>query len=275
MAGSVRHGTEPLWSRSSSHFNEVRDGFQALRSNLPSAGHRTGEVKFRASPSVTEDAIYQIEIVATRADLEITQAVSIALQDLSGTPATIDLGTYGQLILPVVVEGKTYYVWDRNADGLHNDSAVHGIYDHATHDVLDEIFKYDSRGVPEEGHNAVGYVGETDNTFRYAALNGLRVALPTYGGEMVGPYASSPIVWQSDTAVDNGGVHNPVYDDLLAIWDAHSISMPPYVFGIPPGWQPDYWSATPWYEGHTAVLMFGLTTVEAGDSSHYVALQVL
>jgi hypothetical protein len=33
----------------------------------------------------------------------------------------LNLGSYGQLIYPVLVNGKTYYYWDRNGDGVAND----------------------------------------------------------------------------------------------------------------------------------------------------------
>jgi hypothetical protein len=233
----------------------------------------TGVVTFKVNPSVTSDTVYNIEITATNAAGSDMQAVDITVRDLA---PTISLGTWGQLIAPVVVEGKTYYVWDRNGNGSHGDSF--------THDELDAIFRYDINGVLETAGNAVGSVGNTDNTYRYATINGVQVALPVYGSTMSGINASPTGVYKNGTAVDNGTQNNSTYDGLLAIWDAHNGNgTATDTNGSPPGWAGDwangyYWSATPTgAEAHAAVyLRSGYVATRTDEFfSHFVALEVL
>ncbi len=198
-----------------------------------------------------------------------TDTVGATLQIAS----TVDLGAgNGRLVAPVMVEGKLYYVWDVNNDG------VHGAGDTVTHMTLDGIFRYDVNGVQETAGNAVGLVGDTDNTFRYALLNNILVALPTYGSSLSGVNASPINLYKNGTAVNSGSVNNPTYDDLLAIWDAHNGSgTGTGTAGIPPGWNGnDYWSATPSAWGHAFVsLDIGYVLDVADTNSYYVALQVL
>jgi hypothetical protein len=234
----------------------------------------TGVVTFKVNPSVASDTVYNIEITATNAAGSDMQAVDITVRDLA---PTISLGTWGQLIAPVVVEGKTYYVWDRNSNGIHDDNA--GRDDSFTHDELDALFRYDINGVLETAGNAVGTVGNTDNTYRYATINGVHVALPTHGAGMSGINASEDNVWKNGTAVNSGAVNNPTYNDLLAIWDAHNLGgTGTGTNGTPAGWGGTYlyWSATPFGSSHTSIgLTNGRILSRTDDLELLVAVQVL
>lgn len=97
-------------------------------------------------------------------------AAAQASQDYSFFPSTIDLGTSGKLIAPVQVEGKWYYYWDRSGDGVANTA------DWLNHAVLNNIFNQDV--------NDITYGIGTSSSIRYATLNGVKVALPTYGGPL-------------------------------------------------------------------------------------------
>jgi hypothetical protein len=241
----------------------------------------TGVVTFKAVPSVVADTVYNITVYAHDSVGSTAQAVAVTVKDVPTAPA-LSLGTWGQLILPVVVEGKTYYVWDRNGDGSHGGNLATG--DGFLHNTLDAIFRYNVNGVLETAGNAVGAVGSTDNTYRYASINGVHVALPTYGGPMSGIYASpmgpSPgvPVYKNGTAVNGGAVNNATYDDLLAIWDAHNGSgTGTGGAGTPAGWSNGFlWSATPTASGHAFVTNTGGAHDDPGHSSGgYVALEVL
>jgi hypothetical protein len=222
------------------------------------------------------------------ATLGVTQATSPA--GLS----EIDLGSgNGKLINPVRVEGKWYYAWDRNGDGLHNSTQVGGVFDYTSMDALEQTF-FSGQAITE--------------TNRQFTLNGVTVLLPTDGN------ISSSTHFQTNNA--NGGTYNPAspgtsaatpgagfyfatgtsgtagagtttnvfYDDLLAIWDAtnatatNSAAQGGQTYnGEPAGWQAvTYWSATPSASGHAVVnLNFG-GVVDGTDSfNSSVVLQVL
>ena len=81
--------------------------------------------------------------------------------------AVIDLGADGHLANPVQVGGNWYYFWTHTG----------GIM--TTHNVLDGLFNHDINGVTNTTEaNADGQYGTTD-TYRYATINGVRLALPT------------------------------------------------------------------------------------------------
>lgn len=171
----------------------------------------------------------------------------------------INLGEgYGQLIYPVNVDGSHwYYFWDRNGDGVAGGSG--DVI--TTHSVLDSIFT-------EDVYGARGGSGSTDDTYRYATLNGTHMALPTVG--------EAPLEYghQPGTAV-SGTADNPTYNDLLAIWDAYNgTGTDMKMGGAPPGWRNFiYWSATPSFTEHASVSFIdGFVFHEV---SGYVALEVL
>lgn len=148
--------------------------------------------------------------------------------------AVIDLGSYGNLINPVQVDNKWYYYWDRSGDGTCADSGtLNGGMDQVSHDVLDTIFTQDLSGV-------TGGNGNTTDTYRYATLNGVRVALPTQGDGLTN---ISNLYRLAD---------NQSYTDLAEIWDTYNSG--DQTAGMPSGWMADdYWSATPSAGGYASL----------------------
>ena len=224
-----------------------------------------------------------------KADLPLTVSAFVAGDKV------IDLDSFGQLILPKQVDGgKYYYYWDRSAStSTANTGLLNGGVDYVTHDVLDGIFKQDINGNLESAANAVGAVGETDDIFRYASLNGVPLALPTSGGGLTGIYAKtgSPTetVVGSNPASDGSNADNASFNDLLAIWDAYNGTRTLAISassGLPPGWENAYyWSATPSLQtdkagnntqGH-ALVQLSQNVVEGSfpdTNPYYVVLQV-
>jgi Bacterial Ig-like domain/Cadherin domain/RTX calcium-binding nonapeptide repeat (4 copies) len=224
----------------------------------------------------------------------VTQAYAVPNAYTLGQ-AVIDLGEFGKLMQPMNVDGKWYYVWDMNGDGEQSEATNNAgklswdgstlsasgtgyKFDFMTHDVLDGIFKFDSAGNLETSANAVGSVGDTDNVFRFANLNGVNLALPTIGN------GSSMITTSfnaTGTVIDNSpaGEMNPTYDDLLAVWDGYNGSGTETSSQAPSGNRGDYghWSATPATSGH-AWLYVGYGYVDStyrDTNTNYATVQVL
>jgi len=246
----------------------------------------SGAVTFISSPDYEApiDAggnnVYDITVTASDGvNTSAAKAVAITVTNVGEQgDAVISLGAgNGQLIFGVQVESKWYYHWDRNSSG----TADAG--DTLTHDALDGIFNQNISGVTEAVGNAVGAVGDTDNTYRYATLNGVQVALPTYGSSMSGNNALPLNLYKNGTsatatAPDGATADNPTYEDLLAIWDNYNgTGTGTGTPGVPPGWQSyRYWSATPSASGHASVYLVVGYVYDNGDTGNsYVALQVL
>ena len=191
----------------------------------------------------------------------------------SGVASVINLGSgNGQLIAPVQVDGgKWYYYWDRDGSGSANDADMYTSSGNYTFSQLFAVFKEDVNGV-------VG--ASTNNTYRYATLNGVRLALPTIGGSDSLPYGPNGIgSLQPNTSVVLNEVNN-AYDDLLAIWDAYATFsyVPEREYeaynGKPPGWHFDsYISATPGNYMSAVRIYDGLTF--QGNWAATAAIQVL
>jgi hypothetical protein len=145
---------------------------------------------------------------------------------------------------------------------------------------LDDIFNKDINGnATNTVTNADGLIG-TNETYRYATLNGVQVALPTYGGPVNGSGNALPTgVYKNGTSASNNTTtDNPTYNDLLAIWDSQNgAGTSSNVSGVPAGWQATgYWSATPSASGHANVnLNNGNVNDNNDNNNNYVALQVL
>ena len=218
------------------------------------------------------DGTYKLYTADSEGNLSAAAANTITVDT---PPTVIDLGSSGKLIAPVQVEGKWYYYWDLSGDGTSgNTGTLNGGLDYVNHDTLDGIFKYDINGTlnPNAGT-------DTTETYRYATINGVQVALPTYGAGVDGSGKATPIgVNKAGTAVSNNTTDNPTYNDLLAIWDAYNGSgTSTGDRGVPAGWQAGgYWSATPSASGHALVgLNNGFVNGIADGNNLYVALQVL
>jgi hypothetical protein len=199
--------------------------------------------------------------------------------------AVIDLGAgNGQLIAPVQVDGgKWFYHWDVSGDGTAFDKHANEYSaDHVLGWQLHDIFNKDVNGVQGPG---------TSETYRYATLNGIHLALPTIGlkDDVVATFnidgsvatlvgtdyevtGISGIAYteQAGTAIgslnpsEGDNTINPLYDDLLAIWDAYNGNGiteswrynqfgtgwgdKPNISGMPTGWHsqgsPSYASAS-------------------------------
>lgn len=240
-----------------------------------------GNVTFKTSPDYEapldngSNNIYDFTVRATdtagnTADKAVAVTVSDVAESLAGQ-SVINLGAgNGKLINGVQVEGKWYYYWDKSGDGTNAGE------DYTTHDLLDGIFNHDVYGVTNTTvRNADGLYGTTD-TYRYATLNGVKVALPTYGGVNA---IATDTGYKAGTAVSNNTTaENTTYDDLLAIWDSYNgTTTGTDMNGTPSGWLAGYyWSASPSSNGHAGV---SLSVGGVGDTSDtnntYVALQVL
>jgi len=153
----------------------------------------------------------------------------------------IDLEGEGQLNKPIQVDGgRWYYFWDRSGDG------INALEDSTTNNVLDEIFKLNSSGQI----NPIPGTGTTD-TYRFANLNGVPLALPTSGGPMAatgfpvqGLFSGTTI--GSAFAGTGSNAINISYTDLMAVWDAYNgTGTGQSTIGTPSGWvSAPYWSST-------------------------------
>jgi len=175
--------------------------------------------------------------------------------------SVIDLGsTYGKLIHPVMVDGtRWYYYWNKSGTGTANSGDI------MTHIYLNTIFMQDTSGVTNPTAGT-----PTSNTYRYATINEVKLALPTVGD---GSSVINSEGYRNGTAVSGTAV-NDTYDDYLAIWDAYT--------GVPPGWSADdvYWSATPAASGHSFILLrngyvYGYVNDYYSLYYSYVAVEVL
>ena len=187
----------------------------------------------------------------------------------------IELGSYGNLIKGVQVEGNWYYYWDRSGDGTSantqgssNGTTSSYATDTMTMDWIESTFLESSTGT---------VITESNRTF---SINGVSVALPTANGGVA--YPGSINSYQPGTSyTDAGATTNgttSTYNDLLAIWDAYNgTTTGTNVSGTPSGWgAAGYWSATTSTSGHAGVyLNNGYVSDDVGTDSRYVALQVL
>nr|MCE2679896.1 cadherin repeat domain-containing protein [Burkholderiales bacterium] len=220
----------------------------------------TGEVKFITSPDfeaptdIGLNNVYDINVVATDlAGNASTTAVAITVTNVSeyGSPAgdsVIDLGSYGKLIHPVQVEGKWYYYWDLSGNGTNEDKGeLNGGTDRTNGWFLDHTFKYASDFTTVDPYVDIQHPESTNHTYRYAILNGVKLALPTYGGPVDANDRLTSAGHLVPTAVSSGTVNNSTYNDLAAIWDAfNGSSTTDNTDGLPTGWADNayYLSAT-------------------------------
>jgi hypothetical protein len=203
----------------------------------------------------------------------------VATLDLTTAPNAIDLGALGQLIAPVQVEGKWYYHLDRNGDGTIAGD-VYTLSDANTYPLSEiyDLFKQDVNGVAGSS---------TNDTYRYATVNGVKLAMPTLGTS-----ANPGLI--NGTALNSPGQTNPSYDDLSAIWDAYNGTLVGsysgqglngsnrgsgnITSGAPSTWVNDsYVSATPWPSStdYAALRVYDGLVFNHANWGMNVALQVL
>jgi hypothetical protein len=198
------------------------------------------ETGWTYSISTEEGSTYDLRVQETDASGNVGPMTTY----FSGAgDAVIDLGEgNGQLIAPVQVDGgKWFYHWDISGDGTAKDQDDTGQpKDYVLGWRLHDIFRNDVNGDVGPG---------TSETYRYATLNGIPLALPTIGlkddvvatfnidgsvATLVGTsYAETGIsgiayTEQAGSAIgslnpsEGDNTINPLYDDLLAIWDAYN-----------------------------------------------------
>jgi hypothetical protein len=173
----------------------------------------------------------------------------------------------GTLTAPVWVN-KTFYIWDRNGDGVSNDSVTR--LDLTTRFYRDSNF---TGGTAGAGTTSAGF-NATD--FRYGDLNTFnqwKLALLT--GAAAGDSATGTLV-----ANHEGNQRS----DLRALWDQFNTSSttggqtPTTVAGNPTGWTYFSWSATQSTDTSGSSLFLDQFTgvMNAGSGfTNYAALQVL
>ncbi|MEY3666234.1 MAG: hypothetical protein RLZZ153_2416, partial [Pseudomonadota bacterium] len=244
----------------------------------------SGAVTFKNTQSASTpsdsgaNGTYDFTVTATdAAGNASTQAVAFTLTQPSlAGQAIIDLGTgNGKLISPVQVEGNWYYHWDKSNDGSHFGDTI-------MHNVLDGIF---TQTLAELNAGTPGTGTDTTDSIRYGTINGIKLALPTYGWVVDGNGRSTSGTRTGTSVSLNTTTDNPTYNDLLAIWDSYNgTGTSSGGNGSPTelGWRAtnaDYWSATPaapTLGQHTIVrLHSGQVTSGGGTSAFSVALQVL
>jgi hypothetical protein len=251
----------------------------------------TGAVSFKSSPDFEKPAdagknnVYDITVTASDGVLSSnTQAVAITVTDVLVEPgqSVIDLGSYGKLIAPVQVDsGNWYYFWDMSGNGVAGNTggSLNGGVDTTTHNVIDGLFNKDINGIANNLiKNFDGNFGTTD-TYRYATLNGVKLALPTSGIVGAAGQQAGTAVGDATTAGNGSNALNAKYNDLLAIWDAYNgTTTGTNLSGTPPNWQSNnYWSATDVTGvGHATVNLNSGNLSSFDDTKPYfVALQVL
>ncbi|MGE0100667.1 MAG: hypothetical protein AB7S86_20210, partial [Hydrogenophaga sp.] len=248
----------------------------------------TGALTFKNAPNYEDGINYGGAVSTTRYvnvtanDGVNTAAVKTVAINVTNALDNLSLGTYGQLIHGVNVDGKVYYVWDRNSDG------VHDLNDQARFTDLDALFNRSNggTGLPEGAGTAVGVVGDLDHvfrghTFQLGGTTPWNFQLPTYGGPLAanGYDAASPGSYQlfPGTSV-SGSANNPTYNDMLAIWDAfNGTGTLGDVDGTPPGWavNGNYATATPWGTGRAEFGFNGSITQASESDWNYVVFEQL
>ena len=197
--------------------------------------------------------------------------------------ATIDLGEYGKLIMPVQIDGgKWYYYWDRSGDGTSsNAGGLNGGSDLVSRDEVSNVFYKDANG----NDNPEGY--KTTQSYRYATINEVNLALPTLAGGQIAWVHVAPAgttVGSSPASLGSNEV-NPTYDDMAAIWDAYNgTATHNWGSGVPPGWPSDtgpWATATPigpgtYFGGRYALWWLSNgSAINTTESATSVAVQVL
>ncbi|MDD5717658.1 MAG: hypothetical protein PHW64_07620 [Sulfuricurvum sp.] len=211
---------------------------------------KDGNVTFKTVPNMSGSFFkdYNVTIRATN-DLNTTLTTDLNVS-LHVVRDVISLGSYGNLILPIQVGGKWFYYLDRDKNGLAGNSSV------ANNDDVNASFVYTTFVQDINGTTGTVTVNgfKTTNTYRYATLNGIKVALPTSGTGNAS---------ESDTSYNL--TNNTVsYTDLAKIWDTYNTQTTSLMSF---GWMNNaYWSATPSATAHALVWIGAGTAVDIYDN---------
>jgi hypothetical protein len=242
---SISTGTKGAFSGSGSSYT--------LAVTPPTTNFESGDINVNVAAGAAKDAAGNDSVVATE-----------HLQAYNNVAESIALGTsngvaLGNLIAPVQVEGKWYYVLDVNENG-----------GHGTGDTLTMT-------------NLIAALGGDLNE----VINGVTVRIPTLG-ESYTNNKSAEGTDQSTNATDVNG--NSQYDDLLAIWDFYNgngtgkgSNGTPTVANVAElpatiNWFADnYWSATSTESGSHANVNLDIGYVGSGidGNSYHVVLEVV
>jgi hypothetical protein len=195
------------------------------------------------------------------------QAV-ISSAEMGGTPFAYLGYANSQLIAPLMVEDKIYYVLDLNHDNMQD------FQDDMHLDDLSQTFFGINNGTQFTESNRTWAVNEYFNAL-----------LPTVGAPITGQRTSFTATdWSNTTAGwDTDPNSNSIYNDLLAIWDAfNGNSTAPNAQGWPPGWisflngalssNPDTSNIGGNYYN---INSFGTANADSTGSTYSVVLQVL
>jgi uncharacterized delta-60 repeat protein len=152
---------------------------------------------------------------------------------------------------PLQVEGKWYYLIDTNGNGTVESA------DRFTLEAMKANFN------SNEANTATN--ATIDHTYRYFHDGIVTLAIPTLG--VAGLTSLSGDMTRAGTSVNSPDVNNPTYDDLYAIWDAHTTGGA-WTNGMPPSWSTilssSYvWSSTPGTFGGTGAFLFSGGYVDA------------
>ncbi|NBU76805.1 MAG: cadherin repeat domain-containing protein, partial [Planctomycetes bacterium] len=188
---------------------------------------------------------------------------------------------YGQLMAPVQVDGGNwFYYWDASGDGSATSAGDDRVVWNATAwpsdnntvymPKLDLEFKYAS------DFTTINPSAAPSADYRYATINGIKVAVPLAGAGGANYNAGGTSVGNATSAAAGSNAVNPNYDGLIAVWDAYN-GTTSSGNGTPTGWSgSNYVTATPYGAGTHVMVGIGAGSLSLlGDNSSYAgALQV-
>jgi hypothetical protein len=110
---------------------------------------------------------------------------------------------------------------------------------------VDYTTRADLNAIFNENLSSQSVGATTTDTYRYATLNNVKLALPTSGVTPLATGDKNGTLVGSVTAANGSLAVNPAYDDLLAIWDAYNgTGTATQTNGTPTGWaNASYWSS--------------------------------
>lgn len=208
--------------------------------------------------------------LAGNVSAESPVAIVLTVDDRPASVISLGAGN-GQLINGVQVEGKWYFVWDRDASGDVSLGLTPGSAPDDRTDVgtLARTFL---------GANAVA-TDITENNALFT-VNGVQLKLPVAGVAL--PATSLDFMpgttWSNGTlGWDTDQNSNVTYDGLLAVWDAYNgTGTGAGDLGQPPNWtEAYYWTANSYADRHGYVGAYGEVGYDANVNFNFVVFQVL